>query len=131
MLDALRGFGIRIAIDDFGTGYSVLSRLQTFPIDRTEIDKKFIDDIVAPEGQAPIVTAMIAMAHGLSLDVVAEGVETREQLDFLRHARCDVLQGFLASRPVGAAAIERMLTERITLGGQIARESRPSVLRSA
>ncbi len=131
MLDALRGFGIRIAIDDFGTGYSVLSRLKTFPIDRLKIDKKFIDDIVVSEEQAPIVTAMIAMAHGLNLDVVAEGVETREQLDFLRRARCDVLQGYLASRPVSATAIERMLVERITLAGQIARKSPPVALRSA
>jgi diguanylate cyclase (GGDEF)-like protein len=131
MLSALRAYGMRIAIDDFGTGYSVLARLQTFPIDRLKIDKKFIDAITASSGEAPIVTAMIAMAHGLGLDVVAEGVESAEQLKFLKLAGCDVLQGYLASRPVDAATIERMLRDRIGLSAQIASQRRGSLVRSA
>lgn len=99
-LQYLNGLGIRIAIDDFGTGYSSLSYLHQLPIDVLKIDRSFIEKIVTAEGTQPIVEAVISMAHSLGLKVVAEGVETHEQLNFLRHAQCDTIQGYLFSRPL-------------------------------
>ncbi|MDQ1438402.1 MAG: hypothetical protein QOK43_2031 [Acidimicrobiaceae bacterium] len=98
----LRAIGVRVAIDDFGTGYSMLSRLRDFPLDTLKIDRSFIAEIRDANDDAPIVSATIAMARSLGLEVVAEGVEEEAQLGFLRHAGCDVAQGFLLSRPVEA-----------------------------
>ena len=99
-LSRLRAEGVRVAIDDFGTGYSMLSRLRDFPLDTLKIDQSFIAEIHHASDEAPIVSATIAMARSLGLDVVAEGVEEAAQLGFLRHAGCDLAQGFLLSRPV-------------------------------
>ena len=101
----LSNMGLEISIDDFGTGYSSLSYLKRFPINKLKIDKSFIDDIATHPDDAAIVKAIIAMAHGLSMKVVTEGVETQEQLDFLREHGCEQYQGYLFSKPLPAAEI--------------------------
>ena len=108
-LAELRTMGVRIAIDDFGTGYSMLSRLQAFPVDRLKIDRSFIEAIILATDAAPLVAAMIGMAHGLGLTVVAEGVEVPEQLHYLATHGCDEAQGYLIGRPVTAEAFETLL----------------------
>jgi len=98
----LKEMGVRISIDDFGTGYSSLSYLKRFPIDTVKIDQNFVRDIARSSNDAAIVTAVISMARALNLGVIAEGVETEEQLDFLKREQCETIQGFLYSRPVPA-----------------------------
>lgn len=102
----MRTAGIRIALDDFGTGYSSLSYLQRLPISTLKIDRSFIKDLIAPDGtltgSEPLVRAIIAMAQSLSLRLVAEGVETPAQLEHLKALGCDVIQGYLISRPLSA-----------------------------
>jgi diguanylate cyclase (GGDEF)-like protein/PAS domain S-box-containing protein len=106
-LTELKRMGIDLAIDDFGTGYSSLAYLQRFPLDRLKIDRSFVRHVVSSANDAGIVTAIIAMAHQLSFEVIAEGVETDDQLTFLRTHRCDQVQGYLASPPLTA---ERFVT---------------------
>ena len=106
-----REMGVKLAIDDFGTGFSSLSYLKRFPVDVVKIDQTFIRDLSAVGEDAAITRAIIALAHNLSLKVVAEGVETQEQLDFLRKHRCDEVQGYLISKPVPAAALESLLLQ--------------------
>ncbi len=89
-----------MAIDDFGTGYSSLSYLHKFPIDSLKIDQSFVRQIGAGAHEAGIVTAVISMAHSLRLRVVAEGVETRQELEFLQAHRCDEAQGYYFARPM-------------------------------
>jgi len=101
-LRALKDLGLRLAIDDFGTGYSSLAYLRRFPIDTLKIDQSFMRDIPHDTCAMEIAATIIAMAHNLHLQVLAEGVETREQLDFLLRNGCDTCQGFLDSRPVTA-----------------------------
>jgi diguanylate cyclase (GGDEF)-like protein/PAS domain S-box-containing protein len=111
-LDALTAFrekGIRIAIDDFGTGYSSLSYLTRFQVDILKIDRSFIRDMTAGENAAALVRAMIAMAHTLKLKVVAEGVETSEQLALLRDFGCDVIQGYVFSPPLPVEEVLALL----------------------
>jgi diguanylate cyclase (GGDEF)-like protein/PAS domain S-box-containing protein len=105
VLQRIRDLGVRIAIDDFGTGFSVLSRLQGFPLDTLKIDLSFVRAIVNVGDEAPIVDAMIAMGRSLGLIVVAEGVETQVQRDYLTAKGCSQLQGYLISRPIGASAL--------------------------
>lgn|GEM_PF-6728479 len=108
-LRALKALGVGIVIDDFGTGYSSLSHLQHFPIDLLKIDRSFVSTVTTHSDSAAIVRAIVAMAHSLGLEVVAEGVETPDQLDFLYRQRVDYIQGFLFSRPVLPEDFERML----------------------
>ncbi|HWW72339.1 MAG TPA: EAL domain-containing protein, partial [Duganella sp.] len=100
VLTNLKAIGIKVAIDDFGTGYSSLAYLQRFPIDKLKIDIAFVREITTNPNDAAIATAIISMAHSLKLRVIAEGVETRAQLEFLRRSRCDEIQGYFFSRPV-------------------------------
>jgi EAL domain-containing protein (putative c-di-GMP-specific phosphodiesterase class I) len=108
----LRHAGITVAIDDFGTGYSSLSKLATFPVDRLKIDRSFLRDIKHQEDESPLVAAMLALAHRLGLQVTAEGVETQEQLAFLRRSGCDLVQGYLFSPPVPPDHFEELLRDQ-------------------
>src|SRR6202047_4559319 len=99
ILRRLKTLGVRIAMDDFGTGYSSLSYLQSFPFDKIKIDKSFISNVKSNPQSAAIVRAVIGLAHGLNLPVLAEGVETKAQLDFLAAESCDGVQGYLLGRP--------------------------------
>ena len=105
----LRDLGVRIAIDDFGTGHSALSYLRRFPIDRVKIDREFIQEIETSRSNRAIVSAIVAMAHGLDLFVTAEGVETEAQVNFLREQKCEEVQGFLFGRPAPASPQAREL----------------------
>jgi EAL domain-containing protein (putative c-di-GMP-specific phosphodiesterase class I) len=100
VLRDLKAMGVRLAIDDFGTGYSSLAYLKRFPLDTLKIDRSFIKDTPGDTGDAALTTAIIGMAHSLNLSVVAEGVELQVQFDFLKDRGCDVIQGFLISRPM-------------------------------
>lgn len=105
VLRQLNDMGVRISIDDFGTGYSSLSYLKRFPLDTLKIDRSFVNDITEDPDSAVIVEAILAMAHSLRLNVVAEGVETREQMAFLEAHDCDIIQGYLLSKPLPAADV--------------------------
>jgi EAL domain-containing protein (putative c-di-GMP-specific phosphodiesterase class I) len=111
LLAQLRDQGIGLAIDDFGTGYSSLSRLRSFPVDKLKIDRSFIQEIRRANDRAPIVAAIMAMAHSLGLTAVAEGVETVDQLACLHQHACEEIQGFLLSRPLTLERLAETLTE--------------------
>ena len=100
VLHGLKAMGIRLSVDDFGTGYSSLAYLKRFPLDSLKIDRAFISDLPTDGDDAAITQAIIAMAHSLRLKVVAEGVETAQQLQFLRDNGCDEMQGYYLSKPL-------------------------------
>jgi diguanylate cyclase (GGDEF)-like protein len=114
-LAALRAMGVKVAIDDFGTGYSSLAYLKRFPVDALKIDIAFIRDVTVDPGDAALVDAIIAMAHSLDLEVVAEGVETEAQLAYLARRHCDQIQGHFFSRPVPAMQFEHLLLKGASL----------------
>jgi diguanylate cyclase (GGDEF)-like protein len=109
VLESLKSIGVQIALDDFGTGYSSLAHLKRFPIDTVKIDRSFIQDIPSDSNDKKITRAIIAMAHSMKLNVVAEGVETAEQLAFLRTQRCDAIQGYILYRPLAEGAVAEAL----------------------
>ena len=114
MLRRFSDLGIRIAIDDFGKGYSSLAYLKKFPIHSIKIDASFVQDVVTDQDDAAIVKAIITMGHSLKLQVVAEGVETAEQVVFLRAAECDAIQGYYFSRPSTAEDFKKLLSQQVT-----------------
>src|ERR1035441_9745857 len=111
VLEQLSAMGVLVSVDDFGTGYSSMSYLRRFPIDKLKIDRVFINEIASRPEDASIVRAIVSLAHSLNLKVVAEGVETAAQLDFLNTAGCDEYQGYHFSRPLPAADFERLIRE--------------------
>jgi diguanylate cyclase (GGDEF)-like protein/PAS domain S-box-containing protein len=109
MLGELKRIGVQVAIDDFGTGYSSLSSLKRFPVDRLKVDRSFVEHIAIDTDDAAIVRTIIALGRNLGLKVVAEGVETAEQLQFLRDHACDEVQGYYFSRPIASQSFENLL----------------------
>jgi diguanylate cyclase (GGDEF)-like protein/PAS domain S-box-containing protein len=120
-LRALRHLGVKLVLDDFGTGYSSLSYLKHLPLDTIKIDRSFVAELTDDDANLPIVRAVISLAHGLGIDVVAEGVETAEQLAWLRELDCDRGQGYLYARPLPADQLARLLATDRPLGSASAR----------
>lgn len=114
-LERLRARGIRIAVDDFGTGYSALGYLKNLPITSLKVDQSFVRDVIDDPRSAAIVRVIVELAHGLGINVIAEGVETEAQLAFLRELACDEFQGFLVSRPVPSDQAVALLSGRHAL----------------
>src|SRR5204863_4273007 len=105
MLRRLKSMGINISIDDFGTGFSSLASLKRLPIDALKIDQSFVRDATTDQDDAALVMAIITLAHNLRVTVIAEGVETEDQLKFLHLLRCDQIQGYFFSKPVPADSL--------------------------
>jgi len=112
MLEALRQRGLHVYIDDFGTGHSNLAQLKRMPIDALKIDKSFIDDVLTDSDDAEIANAIIRLSHALNLRVVAEGVETVEQVAFLKNLGCDEIQGYIVSKPLTPSKVSELFAQR-------------------
>jgi EAL domain-containing protein (putative c-di-GMP-specific phosphodiesterase class I) len=111
-LGRLAQLGVHLALDDFGTGYSSLSYLRQYPIGTVKIDRTFLEEVPQNAASSTLVETIIVMAHALGKRVVAEGIETVEQLDFLRERRCDIAQGFFLARPLSGQAVTELLQAR-------------------
>ena len=120
ILEELSRMGVLVSVDDFGTGYSSMSYLRRFPIDKLKIDKTFVAEMDTRADDASIVQAIVSLAHGLRLKVVAEGVETQAQLEALKGLGCDQYQGYFCSPALPAAEFERLIRQ------QMARETQAS-----
>ncbi len=108
-MQALRKLGVQLAIDDFGTGYSSLNALKTFPVARLKIDRSFISNLATNDSDKAVAGAVISLGQKLNLRVIAEGVETAEQVEFLRTNNCDEIQGYYFSKPIASDAIPALL----------------------
>ena len=116
-LSRLHQLGVHLAIDDFGVGYSSLGYLRDFPVDLLKIDRSFITEVTERHDDAVITRAVINLAHNLGIEVVAEGVETEEQLSFLKNHRCNFAQGYLISRPIPVSDLEKALASGVLVAG--------------
>ena len=114
-LQRLRSLDVRLSIDDFGTGYSSLAYLKRFPVNTIKIDQSFVRDVPQDADDAAIIKGIIALAHSLRLEVVAEGVETEAQLRFLRDQSCDLMQGYFLSKPVPAQQFAQFIMTQTRL----------------
>ena len=111
VLHGMRRLGVRLAIDDFGTGYSSLAYLKTFPLDRLKIDRAFVLGLPDDVSDCAIARAVIALGSNLNMEILAEGVETQAQLDFLKEKGCDAYQGYIKSKPLPADEFLKLLRE--------------------
>jgi EAL domain-containing protein (putative c-di-GMP-specific phosphodiesterase class I) len=109
ILRSLSRMGVAVSVDDFGTGYSNMSYLRRFPLDKLKIDRSFISDLMTCPEASALVQGIISLAHSLRLKVIAEGVETPEQVELLKHLGCDQLQGFGIAKPLPAADYEHLI----------------------
>ncbi|MDO8252778.1 MAG: EAL domain-containing protein, partial [Rhodoferax sp.] len=125
MLKEFKSLGLRLSLDDFGTGYSSLSYLKRFPFDKVKIDQSFVRDITTSQSDNVLVKVIIAMAHGLGLRVIAEGVETEAQCEIMRTSVCDEIQGYFFSKPISAQAIEELFSEGRQLPPHLLRLQKP------
>jgi EAL domain-containing protein (putative c-di-GMP-specific phosphodiesterase class I) len=112
ILARFKSLGVRLSIDDFGTGYSSLSYLKRFPLDEVKVDRGFVDGLGTDGHDSALVAAILAMATALGLGVIAEGIETRQQLELLKKMRCGRAQGFFLARPMPARDMARLVTDR-------------------
>ena len=129
-LNQLKEAGITIAIDDFGTGYSSLSYLTKFPIDYIKIDRSFISDIGINDLAETLIETIVGLAKKLSMKVVAEGIETQEQLDFLKHLHCDYGQGYLLGRPQPASDLAILVESSVAVDIATDTERKPNTVAS-
>jgi EAL domain-containing protein (putative c-di-GMP-specific phosphodiesterase class I) len=113
MLNQLKALGVQLSIDDFGTGYSSLARLHTLPIDTLKIDRSFVNPMGVESDRSEIVRTIITLAHSLNMDVIAEGVETPQQLAQLRSLHCEYGQGYFFSKPLDSLRAEDLLTAQL------------------
>ncbi|MFL6601241.1 MAG: putative bifunctional diguanylate cyclase/phosphodiesterase [Steroidobacteraceae bacterium] len=118
-LERLHQLGVHLALDDFGTGYSSLSYLRQYPIGTVKIDRTFLEEVPQNPASATLVETIVVMAHALGKRVVAEGIETAEQLEFLRERRCDIAQGFYLARPLSSQVVTELLQARVQSGGEV------------
>ena len=115
IMQELKSIGVKVSIDDFGTGYSALSYLKHLPIDCLKIDRSFINNLKQETADMAIVEAIITMGHGLSVKVVAEGVEKQEQMTLLKEMKCHYAQGYFIDRPLRSEDFERGMTKKLTV----------------
>ena len=101
--------GVEVSLDDFGTGYASLTHLRNYPVKWVKVDRSFVKDIESTASSAVIVRSVIRLSHDLGMRVVAEGIETKSELDFLRRERCDVAQGFLIAKPMSSSRVAQFL----------------------
>ena len=113
IMQDLSALGIKLAMDDFGTGYSSLYQLKRFPFDKLKIDRSFVQDLERDRDDDAVVRAAVALAHGLDLEIVAEGIERESQRNMLRNEKCEYGQGFLFSRAIDAGALHEFLQDRL------------------